>query len=42
LSEKARRNFRLYWFVIRPWSGLIRRLWLKAIKRRAEKTPDKE
>jgi hypothetical protein len=36
LSEKARRNFRPYWFIIRPWSGLIRRLWLKAIKRRAE------
>jgi hypothetical protein len=37
LSEKARKSFRPYWFVIRPWSGLIRRLWLKAIKRRAEK-----
>ena len=37
LSEKARRNFRPYWFIIRPWSGLIRRLWLKAIRRRAEK-----
>jgi hypothetical protein len=36
LSEKARKNFRAYWFIIRPWSGLIRRLWLKAIKRRAE------
>jgi hypothetical protein len=38
LSEKARRSFRPYWWVIRPWSGLIRRLWLKAIKRRAEKS----
>ncbi len=37
LSEKARKSFRLYWALIRPWSGLIRRLWLKAIKRRAEK-----
>ena len=37
LSEKARRKFRPYWLIIRPWSGLIRRLWLKAIKRRAEK-----
>jgi hypothetical protein len=36
LSEKARKSFQLYWFIIRPWSGLIRRLWLKAIKRRAE------
>jgi hypothetical protein len=37
LSEKARKNFRPYWLIIRPWSGLIRRLWLKAIKRRAER-----
>jgi hypothetical protein len=37
LSDKARKSFRPYWFIIRPWSGLIRRLWLKAIKRRAEK-----
>jgi hypothetical protein len=29
--------FRPYWVFIRPWSGLIRRLWLKSIKRRAEK-----
>lgn len=36
LSEKARKNFHPYWFIIRPWSGLIRRLWFKAIKRRAE------
>jgi hypothetical protein len=32
----ARRRFRLYWLAIRPFSGLIRRLWLRAIKRRAE------
>ena len=32
----ARRRFRLYWLVIRPFSGLTRRLWLRAIKRRAE------
>lgn len=38
LSDKARKGFRPYWWVIRPWSGLIRRLWLKAIKKRAEKT----
>jgi hypothetical protein len=36
LSEKSRTSFRLYWWVIRPWSGLIRRFMLKAIKRRAE------
>ena len=33
----ARRKFRRYWSVIRPGSGLIRRDWLRAIKRRAEK-----
>lgn len=32
----ARRKFRRYWLVIRPFSGLIRRVWLRAIKRRAE------
>jgi hypothetical protein len=26
LSAKARKSFRPYWFIIRPWSGLIRRL----------------
>lgn len=31
------RKFGRYWFVIRMGSGLIRRLWLRAIKRRAEK-----
>jgi hypothetical protein len=39
LSHEARSSFRPYWWIIRPWSGLIRRLWLKAIRRRAEKTP---
>ena len=32
----SRRRFRLYWLVVRPFSGLIRREWLRAIKRRAE------
>lgn len=32
----ARRKFRRYWLVIRPFSGLIRRVWLRAIRRRAE------
>jgi hypothetical protein len=32
----ARRRFRRYWLAIRPFSGLIRRVWLRAIKRRAE------
>ena len=35
-SEQARRNFALYWRVIYPGSALIRREWLKAIRRRAE------
>ena len=37
LSKKAFKSFKPYWAVIRPWSGLIRRLWLEAIKRKAEK-----
>ena len=32
----ARRRFAPYWTVIRPGSGFIRRMWLRAIKRRAE------
>ena len=33
---KARRRFAAYWLVIRPFSGLTRRGWLRAAKRRAE------
>lgn len=32
----ARRRFGLYWLLIRPGSGLIRREWLRAIVRRAQ------
>jgi hypothetical protein len=32
----ARRRFAAYWLVIRPFSGLIRRNWLRAARRRAE------
>ena len=32
----ARRRFGAYWLMVRPFSGLIRRLWLRAAKRRAE------
>src|SRR6266511_3923031 len=32
----ARRRFRRYWWVVRPFSGLIRILVLRAAKRRAE------
>jgi len=30
------RRFRLYWTFVRPWSGLIRRYMLNAIRREAE------
>src|SRR5712692_4017254 len=32
----ARRRFGRYWALIRPASGFLRRMWLRAIKRRAE------
>jgi hypothetical protein len=35
-DRAARRRFAAYWLVIRPFSGLTRRLWLRAAKRRAE------
>jgi hypothetical protein len=35
-APDARRAFRLYWLVVRPGSGLIRRAMLGAIRRRAE------
>ena len=34
-DEDARRRFGRYWLVIRPFSGLIRRGWLRAARRRA-------
>ena len=37
LSPRAVKDFTPYWRIIRPWSGLIRRLWLRGIKRIAEK-----
>jgi len=33
----ARRRFALYWAAVRPGSGLLRREWLAAAKRRAER-----
>ena len=36
-DEPARRAFARYWLVIRPGSALIRRVWLRAAKRRAER-----
>jgi hypothetical protein len=35
-DPEARRKFRRYWLVIRPFSGLIRTLMLRAARRRAE------
>lgn len=35
-TDSGRRNFAIYWRAIRPGSGIIRRSWLEAIKRRAE------
>ena len=35
LGPPARRRFRLYWLLIRPFSGLLRRAMLAGIKRRA-------
>jgi hypothetical protein len=36
-DERSRRLFRLYWLAIRGGSGAIRRDWLRAIARRAER-----
>jgi len=35
LGPQARRRFRLYWLLIRPFSGLLRRAMLSGIKARA-------
>ena len=36
-DPSARRKFAAYWVMIRWGSGLIRRMWLRAIRQRAEK-----
>lgn len=36
-DEEARRRFRRYWRAVMPGSALIRRAWLRAIRRRAER-----
>ena len=38
-DDGSRRKFRVYWFFVRPFSGLIRRLMLRAVKRVCRKTP---
>jgi hypothetical protein len=35
-DDQARRSFGRYWRVIHPGSALIRRAWLRAVRRRAE------
>jgi hypothetical protein len=35
-DARARRRFAAYWLAVRPFSGLVRRAWLRAAKRRAE------
>ena len=37
LDRRSRLVFRAYWLVVRPFSGLIRRRWLRAIALRAER-----
>jgi len=38
-DARTERRFRLYWTLIYPGSTLIRRMWLRAIQRRAEVRP---
>lgn len=38
-SDRARRRFGLYWRVIYPGSAFIRRMWLRAVERRALTPP---
>jgi hypothetical protein len=38
-DDSARRTFAAYWRVIYPGSALIRRMWLDAVRRRAEAAP---
>jgi len=35
-DRRARRAFRAYWTFVHPGSAFIRRMWLRALKRRAE------
>jgi len=37
-DDASRRKFRVYWFFVRPFSGLIRRVMLRAVKRACGKT----
>ena len=37
-DDVSRRKFRVYWFFVRPFSGLIRRVMLRAVRRTCGKT----
>jgi hypothetical protein len=37
-DEEARTKFRRYWRIVMPGSALIRRAWLQAIRKRAERS----
>ena len=37
-DAQARRSFGRYWRIVHPGSALIRRVWLRAVKRRAERS----
>lgn len=39
LCDSSRRSFRLYWRLVGPFSGVIRREWLRQVKRQAEARP---
>ena len=41
-DDSTRRRFAVYWRVIYPGSALIRRMWLRAIRRRAESSPGRD
>ena len=36
MDDSARKQFRRYWFFVKPFSGLIRKEMLRTIKRRVE------
>ena len=38
-GDEAWRRFRLYWSLIRPFSGMLRKRLLREISRRAEASP---
>ncbi|MEE8367498.1 MAG: hypothetical protein V3S30_04200 [Thermoanaerobaculia bacterium] len=39
-DPSSRRKFRLYWLIVKPFSGLIRRMVLKSVKKSCERGPE--